>query len=169
MYTVAPERAAIPLAPGAVMDPAAWTSCRISRFADYDAAIGRSPDHIVVPNVPGYTPERDAVILDWIRGHTGPTTTLLGICDGTMIVADTGLATGHFATSNPADFDYVETHAPSATWLPDLRYVDDGSIVTSSAVASGIDATLLRSRSIRRTRHGVGCRKPARIHAYWRP
>ena len=142
VYSVAPERTAIPLMPGAVRGPSTLDFVPHLSFADYDTVIGAAPDLIVVPNLPGYTPERDADILEWVRGHFGPQTTLLGICDGTMIVADTGLANGHLATSNPADFDYVKAHAPDATWLPDLRYVDDGAVVTSSAVASGIDATL---------------------------
>src|SRR5262249_20618026 len=52
------------------------------------------------------------------------------------------LLDGHTFTTNPGDFDYVQEHAPSATLLQDLRYVDDGALVTSSAVSSGIDATL---------------------------
>src|SRR5579859_5348208 len=90
----------------------------------------------------GYTPERDAAVVDWIRGHAGPGTTVLGICDGTTIVADTGLLDGHSFTTNLGGFDYVKAHAPSATLLQNLRYVDDGAVVTSSAVSSGIDATL---------------------------
>ena len=81
-------------------------------------------------------------MVDRIRAHAGPGTTLLVICDGSMIAADTGLLNGHSVTTNPGDFDYVQAHAPSARLLQNLRYVDDGAIVTSSAVSSGIDATL---------------------------
>jgi len=88
------------------------------------------------------TPERDAAVLEWIRVHVGPGTTVLAICDGIMPVADSRLLDGHTFTTNPGDFDYVQEHAPSATLLQDLRYVDDGALVTSSAVSSGIDATL---------------------------
>jgi hypothetical protein len=59
-----------------------------------------------------------------------------------MIVADTGLLNGHSYTTNPGDFEYVQAHAPSATLVQNLRYVDDGAVVMSSAVSSGIDATL---------------------------
>jgi transcriptional regulator GlxA family with amidase domain len=142
VYAIAPERTVIPLAPGPVAGGSSLDFVPQLSFAEYDATIGAPPDLIVVPNLPGYTPERDAAVLEWIRGHVGPRTTLLGICDGTMVVADTGLVDGHAATTNPADFGYVEAHAPSATWLRNLRYVDDGAVVTSSAVSSGIDATL---------------------------
>jgi putative intracellular protease/amidase len=142
VYSVAPERTVIPLAPGPVTGGSSLDFVPHLSFAEYDATIGAPPDLILVPALPGYTPERDAAVLDWIRGHFGPRTTLLGICDGTMIVADTGLVDGHSATTNPGDFAYVEAHAPNTTWLHNLRYVDDGAVVTSSAVSSGIDATL---------------------------
>ncbi|MBV9603431.1 MAG: DJ-1/PfpI family protein [Chloroflexi bacterium] len=141
-YSVAPERDVLPLGPGPVMGATSLDFVPHFSFKDYDAIVGAPPDLIVVPEFPGYAPERDAAVLDWIRGHFGPRTTLLAICDGIMPVADTGLLDGHTYTTNPGDFDYAAAHAPSATLLQNLRYVDDGSVVSSSAVASGIDATL---------------------------
>jgi hypothetical protein len=112
-------------------------------FAEYDAQIGRTPDLIVIPWFdPDYTPQRDASVLAWIRGHAGASTTLLGICSGNMILADTGLLNGRTATTNTGTFDYVESHAPTTSWLHDVRYVDDGNVVTSSNLTAGIDATL---------------------------
>jgi len=142
VYSVAPERAVLPLAPGPVMGATSLDFVPHFSFTDYDADIGAPPDLIVVPALPGYTPERDAAVLDWIRGHKGPKTTILAICDGIMPLADSRLLDGHSYTTNPGDFDYVQAQAPSANLLQDLRYVDDGAIVTSSAVSSGIDATL---------------------------
>lgn len=49
---------------------------------------------------------------------------------------------GRTATTNAGIFAYVESHAPPTTWLHDLRYVDDGNIVTSSNLTAGIDAAL---------------------------
>jgi putative intracellular protease/amidase len=142
VYSVAPERVVLPLTPGAVMGATSLDFVPHFSFRDYDAVIGARPDLIVVPGITGYTPEHDPAVVGWIRNHAGPGTTVLGICDGTMVVADTGLLDGHSYTTNPGDFDYVQAQAPSATLLQNLRYVDDGAIVTSSAVSSGIDATL---------------------------
>jgi transcriptional regulator GlxA family with amidase domain len=143
VYSLAPERTVLPLLPG----PAPWGSSLDFvphfSFAEYDAQIGRPPDLIAIPYFDGsYTPERDAAVLAWIRTHFGPNTTILGICSGNMILADTGLLAGRSATTNTGTFPYVESHAPTATWLHNLRYVDDGNIVTSSNLTAGIDATL---------------------------
>jgi putative intracellular protease/amidase len=142
VYSVAPERDVLPLGPGPVIGATSLDFVPHFSFKDYDRLIGTPPDLIVVPEFPGYTPQRDAAMLDWIHGHFGPHTTLLAICDGIMPVADTRLLDRHTFTTNPGDFDYVAANAPSATLLQNLRYVDEGDLVTSSAVASGIDATL---------------------------
>ncbi len=81
-------------------------------------------------------------MLDWIREHAGPNTTILTICAGTEILADTGLLDGRTATTNVGWFDKLAARVPTATWVRDVRYYDDGSIITSTNLASGIDTTL---------------------------
>jgi transcriptional regulator GlxA family with amidase domain len=143
VYSLAPARQVLPLRTG----PTPWGNsidfAPQFSFAEYDAQIGRAPDVIAIPYFqadPGSA--RDAVVFNWIRGHFGPNTTILGICSGNMVLADSGLLAGRTATTNTGTFDYVESHSPTTTWLHNLRYVDDGNIVTSSNLTSGIDATL---------------------------
>jgi transcriptional regulator GlxA family with amidase domain len=143
VYSVAPERTVLPLRTG----PTAWGNsidfAPQFSFAEYDALIGRAPDVLVIPYLQADpNSARDAVVFDWIRGHFGPNTTILGICSGNMVLADSGLVAGRTATSNTGTFDYVEAHSPTTVWLRNLRYVDDGNIVTSSNLTAGIDATL---------------------------
>ena len=143
VYSIAPQRTVLPLVPGP--QPGASTLDFVPHFsfAEYDALVGRPPDLIVVPALANYSPQHDAVVLDWIRGHFGPNTTLFGICIGDEVLADTGLLAGHTATASDIQvFPYVQAHEPNARWLPNLRYYDDGSIITSEALTTGIDATL---------------------------
>jgi transcriptional regulator GlxA family with amidase domain len=111
-------------------------------FAEYQAAIGRAPDLIAVPYLPGYTPSRDAAVLDWLRAEAGPQTVVLGICAGTAVVADSGLVNGHYATTNTGWFDRLEKSAPAVRWIRNVRYVDDGPVVMSANLGAGMDATL---------------------------
>jgi putative intracellular protease/amidase len=143
VYSVAPERTVLPLQPGASFGGSTLDFVPHFSFAEYEAQIGRAPDVIAIPWFePGYSPERDAAVLDWIRAHSGPHTTVLGICIGSAILGDTGLLDGRLATVNTGRFDYAESHAPTTTWLRNVRYVDDGNFVTSSNLTAGIDATL---------------------------
>jgi AraC family transcriptional activator FtrA len=145
VYSVAPERTVLPLVPGAA-GPRGWPSSLDFvphfSFAEYDAQIAAPPDLITIPYLNNYDAQRDAAVVDWIRGHFGAHTTILGICSGNMTLADTGLVAGRSATSNTGTFDYVESHSPTTTWLQNVRYVDDGNIITSSNLTAGIDASL---------------------------
>jgi transcriptional regulator GlxA family with amidase domain len=143
VYSVAPERTVLPLISGSSR---ATTLDFIPHFsyAEYESQIGRDPDLIVIPGMPGYTPGRDAAMLDWIRGHAGPNTTVLSICIGGIILADTGLLDGHGATNNTAvlaDPSFAARHT-ATTWVPNVRWYDDGTMVESTTLTSGIDATL---------------------------
>jgi transcriptional regulator GlxA family with amidase domain len=141
VYAVAPERAVVPLM-NVNLQPTSLDFLPDLSYAEYERMVGAPPDLIVIPNFGAYTAERDAVVLDWLRNHNGPRTTILAICTGTMILADTGLLAGRTATTNTTRFAILEQRVPSARWLRNVRYVDDGNIVTSSNLASGIDATL---------------------------
>jgi len=145
VYSVAPERTVLPLVPGAA-GPRGWPSSLDFvphfSFAEYDALVGTPPDLIAIPYLANYDEQRDASVVDWIRGHFGANTTLLGICSGNLTLADTGLVAGRTATTNSGTFDYVEAHSPTTTWLHNVRYVDDGNIITSSNLTAGIDASL---------------------------
>jgi AraC family transcriptional activator FtrA len=143
VYTVAPERKPLSLNPGPTLGGSSIDFIPHFSFADYDAQIGRAPDLIAIPYFdPAYTPDGDAETLDWIRTHFGSTTTILGICSGNIILADTGLVAGRNATTNTGTFDRVQAASPTTNWLHNLRYVDDGNIVTASNLTSGIAGAL---------------------------
>jgi transcriptional regulator GlxA family with amidase domain len=143
VYTVAPERKPLSLNPGPTLGASGIDFIPHFSFADYDAQIGRAPDLIAIPYFdPAYSPEGDVETLDWIRSHFGATTTILGICSGNIILADTGLVAGRNATTNTGTFDRVQSASPTTNWLHNLRYVDDGNIVTASNLTSGIAGAL---------------------------
>jgi AraC family transcriptional regulator, transcriptional activator FtrA len=141
VYSVAPERTVLPLVSEG-FTPTTLDFIPHFSFAEYDSQIGRAPDLILIPGQPWYTPEQDGAMVDWIRLHAGPNTTLVGICIGGIILADTGLMDGHTATTNAGVFYDLASKHPSTTWVPNVRWYDDGKIITSTTLASGIDATL---------------------------
>jgi transcriptional regulator GlxA family with amidase domain len=143
VYTVAPERKPLSLNPGPTLGGSGIDFIPHFSFADYDTRIGRAPDLIAIPYFDSaYSPEGDAATLNWIRSHFGSNTTILGICSGNIILADTGLVAGRNATTNSGTFDRVQAASPTTNWLHDLRYVDDGNIVTTSNLTSGIAGAL---------------------------
>ncbi len=141
VYSVAPERTVLPMV-SETLRPTSLDFIPHFSYAEYESQIGRDPDLIVIPGMPGYTPQRDAVMVDWIRTHAGPHTTVLGICIGGIVLADTGLLDGHSATTNAGVFFDLSSKHPATTWVPNVRYFDDGTMVESTTLTSGIDATL---------------------------
>jgi transcriptional regulator GlxA family with amidase domain len=141
VYVVAPERRILPLINSTSVASGIDFVPHYS-FAEYQAVVGRAPDLIAVPYFPGYTPTRDAAVLDWLRVQAGPQTVVLGICAGTEEVADSGLLNGHNATTNTGWFERLAKSAPTVRWIHDVRYVDDGPVVTSTNLGAGMDATL---------------------------
>ena len=141
VYSVAPERMVLPLVSQSFKATSLDFIPHFS-YAEYESQIGREPDLIVIPGIPWYTPERDAAMVDWIRAHAGPRTTVLGICVGGIILADTGLLDGHTATTNAGVFADLASKHPGTTWVPNVRWFDDGTMVESTTLTSGIDATL---------------------------
>ena len=75
-----------------------------------------APDLIAIPYFPGYTPHRDAAVLDWVRTHRGPRAVIMSVCGGIEPLPDTGLL--------------------------GVRFTDDGPFITSTNLAASIDATL---------------------------
>jgi AraC family transcriptional activator FtrA len=141
VYVVAPERTVLPFVNSHLTDSGLDFVPHFS-YAEYEATIGKDPDLIAIPYFPHYSPTRDAAVLDWIRAHAGPRTTLLGICAGTETLADTGLLDGHRATTNTGWFARLVPGHPQVSWIRNVRYVDDGPVITSTNLAAGIDAAL---------------------------
>lgn len=141
VFALAPDRKVLPL----VSSNMAATGLDVVpdySFQEYDSRIGRQPDIIAIPWFPNYTPERDAAVTRWIQANAGPNTVVLTICAGTEIFADTDLLNGHTATTHSNWFARLEPRFPTVKFVHNVRYIDDGNVITSANLASGIDATL---------------------------
>lgn len=135
VLAVAPEARITPL--GAGLDIVPHFS-----FAGYDALIGADPDVIVVPFINDWRGPANRPVVEWIKTHAGPATTLLTICGGAVTLAETGLLDGRSATTYWDFFAWVPRAYPAVQWVQGQRYVDDGNIVSSAGIANGIPATL---------------------------
>jgi putative intracellular protease/amidase len=64
------------------------------------------------------------------------------VCTGSALLARTGRLDGRPATSNKIAWNWVIQQGPRVHWIRQARWVDDGTIITSSGVSAGIDMTL---------------------------
>nr|WP_234320471.1 helix-turn-helix domain-containing protein [Streptomyces sp. SBT349] len=125
--------------------------------ADFSIDVGHGPealaeaDTVVVPAAhehgtaeeEGRLPEPLAAALARIR----PGTRIASICTGAFVLAAAGLLDGRRATTHWASCDRFRALFPRVLLAPDILYAEDGNVLTSAGVASGIDLCLHMVRS----------------------
>jgi len=100
-------------------------------------------DILVVPGGWGTRSEIDnPVMLDWLRDCASEVETLTSVCTGSMLLGFAGLLDGLHATTHWRSLDWMRTSFPSVTVEYDQHVVEDGRVVTSAGISSGIDMAL---------------------------
>jgi putative intracellular protease/amidase len=126
VYTVAAERRPVPLSGGLRVVP------------DHVFGTAPTPDVVVVPAVVRQEPE----LRDWLIGQASRGAHVLGVCAGAEVLADAGLLAGRRATSFWQRLGGLRDSHPETTWVAGERFVEDGRIVTTAGVTSGLAGSL---------------------------
>jgi putative intracellular protease/amidase len=113
---------------------------RLGVAADASLAELTAPDVVVIPGGPGQTQQMDnAAILDWVRGAHETSTWTTSVCTGSLILAAAGVLEGIKATSHWLALDQLRAFGAEPTLE---RVVEQGKVITSAGVSSGIDMAL---------------------------
>ena len=100
-------------------------------------------DLLVVPGGQGTRCERlNAPLLDWIAAQDRQTELTTSVCTGAFLLAERGILDGKRATTHWASVGWMRDQYPAVTILDDVRYVDEGRVVTSAGISAGIDMSL---------------------------
>jgi transcriptional regulator GlxA family with amidase domain len=121
---------------GPVRDPRThWTLTAEASIAEVP-----SPDVLVLPGGAGVRPLcADEPILEWLRGAHGTTSWTTSVCTGSLLLGAAGLLRGLTATTHWASRELLEQFG--ACYVEE-RVVQQGKIITSAGVSSGIDMAL---------------------------
>jgi transcriptional regulator GlxA family with amidase domain len=104
--------------------------------------------------VPGFSPVSRAIpdpVLEALRKASGRGTRVVSICIGAFALAAAGLLDGRRATTHWLWADELAERYPAVSVERGVLYVDEGAVLTSAGVASGIDLCL----HMVRTDHGA--------------
>ncbi len=102
-----------------------------------------SPDILVIPGGNGRKIEmNNPVLLNWIKEKFISLEFLLSVCTGAFIVGKTGLLDGMDATTHHYSYDEFEKTFPKIKLIKNVKYIDNGKIITSAGVSSGINMSL---------------------------
>lgn len=108
-------------------------------LAAFDATAPDGADIVIVPaqGRPD-SPELTA----WIREQTLKGATIVSICEGARVLAAANLLQGKRVTTHWGALKGLEKAHPEAIWVRDRRYVQDGSLISTTGVAASLPVSL---------------------------
>ncbi len=99
-------------------------------------------DILVVPGGNAGSVRYDQESMAWIRKTAQEADLVLSVCNGATVLASAGLLDGLEATTHHGSLSTLRRMAPRTVVHDDLRFVDNGKVITSAGVSAGIDAAL---------------------------
>jgi transcriptional regulator GlxA family with amidase domain len=85
---------------------------------------------------------KDDTHLTWIRAQVAQGLLVTSVCTGALVLAAAGILRDRPATTHWASLDQLAQIDSTIKVQTDVRFVDDGNIVTSAGVSAGIDMAL---------------------------
>ena len=112
---------------------------------DYTIRDAPQPDILVIPGASTKTLEpllNNQALIDWIRKTNEKTGLTMSVCTGAEFLSKAGLLNNRSATTHSGAIDLLQELTPKAKFVKDVRYVEDGKIITTAGVSAGIDGAL---------------------------
>ncbi len=130
VFTVAREPGTVRARAGLVVTP------------DYTFSNHPPIDLLIIPGGV-ITPQLKTLgVADWIRQTSATARLTASVCTGAFLLAQAGLLEGKRATTYWSDVRELREMFPLLTVLEQIRWVDEGAIVTSAGISAGIDMSL---------------------------
>jgi len=131
VYTVAREKVPVLARNGLSVNP------------DFAMAKAPTPDFLIVPG--GYGTRQvmnQQDVINWIKESADNAEKVMSVCTGALLLAKAGLLEGLRATTHHQVFELLARLAPNTEIVQDERFVDNGKIITSGGISTGIDMSL---------------------------
>ncbi len=155
VYTVSVEGESVTTAMGLMVTP------------DHSFANLPEVDVVLVPGGDINAAAADKQIRQWLQQQAKTAEQILSVCTGSHILASAKLLDGLTATTFHSAIPGLRRNNPAINVIDDARFVDNGKIITSAGLSSGIDAAL----HLVAKRHGMERAKTIAMHLEydWRP
>lgn len=118
------------------------TSMNMSVNPAYSFQNAPKPYILVVPGGEVDPHVGNPEVIRWIQSQAQQAEYVLSVCNGAFFLAKAGLLDGLSATTFHSLIGDLKTAAPKTKVVSDKRYVDNGKIITSAGLSSGIDGSL---------------------------
>ncbi|EXJ24113.1 ThiJ/PfpI family protein [Alkalibacterium sp. AK22] len=101
-------------------------------------------DILVIPG--GYgareVESKNSVIIDWVKKQDTQVKKMTSVCTGSFILGEAGLLKGKQATTHWTALDRLEESFPATEVIREVKFVDQGHLVTSAGISAGIEMAL---------------------------
>lgn len=114
----------------------------IKVIPNYSISDCPDPDIIVLPGGSTGTSRKDPIVIDWIKKSAKQSDIILSVCTGAYLLGDAGLLKDKKATTWYGTLDRFQQTFPDTQVLKNVRFVDNGNIITTAGVSAGIDGSL---------------------------
>ncbi len=108
-------------------------------IARFDAEEPAGADIVIVP---AQASPKDARIAKWLRAQAAKGATVISVCEGARVLANAGLLAGKRAVTHFSAIDKLAKAYPETNWVRDRRYLQDGSIISTTGVTASIPMSL---------------------------
>lgn len=85
---------------------------------------------------------RDKTTISWVRDQAYAAEKALSICSGARILAAANLLDGLTITTHHEVMHEMPEYAPGAICIDNVRFTDNGQVLTSAGISAGIDLSL---------------------------
>nr|WP_272595511.1 DJ-1/PfpI family protein [Paenibacillus apiarius] len=107
---------------------------------DYSYADAPQFDILIIPGGPGSRTEMyNKATIKWVQERMDKVDIMASVCTGALILAEAGLLDGKTVTTHWNSYDRLESDYPSLTVKRNVKFVDEGKIVTSGGISAGIN------------------------------
>lgn len=122
----------------AASDTMLTASMGLTMKPDFTFVNAPQPDIILVPG--GSVDPSDTAVVNWIARTSQKSAHTMSVCTGAFLLAAGGLLDNLTATTNFPAIEALRRQSPTTTVVDKVRFVDNGRIITSAGLSSGIDA-----------------------------
>jgi putative intracellular protease/amidase len=105
----------------------------------FDQRFPKGADYVIVPAM---RRSAHAPLLAWLQAQAAKGATLVSICDGALVLANSGVLKGRRATAHWATHGMRVEKYPDTQWLANLRYVTDGKVISSAGISAALPVSL---------------------------
>jgi transcriptional regulator GlxA family with amidase domain len=99
-------------------------------------------DWVIVPGYTIQTMQPPRALIEWLQYAATAGARICSVCTGAFLLGQAGLLDGRACTTHWKRIHELRTRFPRARVLDDRLYVEDGTLITSAGIASGIDMTI---------------------------